>query len=250
MSWYHWEYYPRKKAIPVKNGIKAKSQRGDIGETWWSQQFLDALYRFDIGARLDRGRRYARQGQVMAIDVSKGLVEAKVQGSTRRPYSVEIRIAPLNDRDWRRVEKAMGARAIFLAKLLAGEMPKNIEEAFSECRLSLFPRKMSDIETECSCPDWSNPCKHIAAVYFILAERFDSDPFLLFTLRGRTKEEVLEYLSGIKTKDEIRKGDRGGCCKVLGCRSRVRFDQCLSRISREGVSDTEHARTAAYGWKL
>jgi uncharacterized Zn finger protein len=88
----------------------------------------------------------------------------------------------------------MAARAIFAAKLLAGEMPANIEEAFGEAHVSLFPTKGSDLKTECSCPDWSNPCKHIAAVYYIMAERFDEDPFLIFKLRGRTKEQIIAAL--------------------------------------------------------
>ncbi len=185
MSWYGWPYYERTSPIPVENGIKTKSKKGEIGETWWSHRFLEVLYKFQIGARLDRGRRYARKGQVISIDVEKGLVKAEVQGSAVRPYSVKIRFKPLKDRDWKRVEKTIGSKAVFMAKLLSGEMPKNIEEAFGECSLSLFPSKLSEIETDCSCPDWSNPCKHIAAIYFILAERFDEDPFLLFKLRGR-----------------------------------------------------------------
>ncbi len=177
------------------NGIKAKNQRGAIGETWWSKRFLEVLHSFHMGARLDRGRSYARKGQVLNIDIESGLVTAKVQGSSSRPYKVEIKLKELSKKEWEQVEKALVERAIFLASLLAGEMPKDIEEAFKEVKLSLFPSRVSDLKTACSCPDSSNPCKHIAAVYYILAEQFDEDPFLLFTWRGRTKEELIENLS-------------------------------------------------------
>ncbi len=176
------------------NGIKAKKQRGAIGETWWSKRFLEVLHSFNIGARLDRGRSYARRGQVLNIDIEAGIVSAKVQGSRSTPYKIKIKLKALSKKEWEEVEKALVERAIFLASLLAGDMPKDIEEAFTEVKLSLFPSRVSDLDTECSCPDWSNPCKHIAAVYYILAEQFDEDPFLLFTWRGRSKEELIEKL--------------------------------------------------------
>src|SRR5260370_17116902 len=105
-----------------------------------------------------------------------------------------MRVEALSDQDWENVTEAMASQAIFAAKLLAGEMPKNIEEAFGAVKLSLFPTALKELETSCSCPDWANPCKHIAAVYYLLAERFDEDPFLIFKLRGRTKEQIIEVL--------------------------------------------------------
>ncbi len=90
-------------------------------------------------------------------------------------------------------------RAVFAAKLLSGEMPQDIESAFTDAEVSLFPDE-EDLKTECTCPDWSNPCKHIAAVYYLLAEQFDADPFLIFKLRGRTKEEIIEALREMRAK--------------------------------------------------
>ena len=189
-----WDYYERRPAKPVKNGIKTKSERGAIGETWWSKRWIAVLESFDLGARLTRGRSYARKGQVVSIDIANGVVKAKVQGSAPKPYNVTIKLKPLTDADWDQVTDAMSAQAIFAAKLLAGEMPTNIEEAFNAAHVSLFPTRGDDLETACSCPDWSNPCKHIAAVYYILAEQFDEDPFLIFKLRGRTKEQIIDAL--------------------------------------------------------
>ncbi|HEX6553346.1 MAG TPA: SWIM zinc finger family protein [Ktedonobacteraceae bacterium] len=190
----YWDYYEPSIPKRVEGGIKTRSERGEIGETWWSKRWIKVLESFSMGTRLTRGRSYARQGQVVSIDVEPGIVKAKVQGSQPRPYNVKIRLEPLTDQDWDKVTEAMASQAIFAAKLLAGEMPQNIEEAFASVDISLFPTALSELHTDCSCPDWANPCKHIAAVYYLLAERFDEDPFLIFKLRGRTKEQIIAVL--------------------------------------------------------
>jgi len=191
---YEWNYYSENRPRKVEGGIKTRSERGDIGETWWSKRWVRVLESLGMGTRLTRGRSYARQGQVISIDIETGIVKAKVQGSMPKPYKITIQLQPLSDQDWDKVTDAMASQAIFAAKLLAGEMPANIEEAFGAVNLSLFPTARQDLSTDCSCPDWANPCKHIAAVYYILAERFDEDPFLIFKLRGRTKEQIIATL--------------------------------------------------------
>ncbi len=192
--WNHFGYYPRSVAKAVKDGIKTKSPGGSIGKTWWSKRWIGVLESFNMGARLGRGRSYARRGQVMSIDVQEGLVTAKVQGSQRAPYKIKIALKPLSQKDWNKVAEAMAEQAIFVAKLLAGEMPQNIEEAFEAAKVPLFPKSSRELETDCSCPDWANPCKHIAAVYYLLAEQFDDDPFLIFKLRGKSKEQLINEL--------------------------------------------------------
>jgi len=166
------------------------------------------LESFDIGARLDRGRSYARRGQVLSITIDKGIVKAKVQGSRPSPYQVTIKLKALSAADWQKLTQALSRQAIFAAKLLAGEMPQDVEQAFQEVGLSLFPAKLKDLETDCSCPDWSNPCKHIAAVYYLLGEEFDRNPFLLFTLRGMKREELVELLGRTNDKTTARKAQR------------------------------------------
>lgn len=187
-------WYPPPSRPRPADGIRARSRRGDIGETWWSKRFIEILESFDIGTRLTRGRRYARAGQVLVLDVSPGEVISRVQGSRAAPYGVRIGVLPLPEKDWARAEEAMASRALFLAKLLAGEMPRDIEEAFNACRLSLFPTSPRDLTTDCTCPDWANPCKHIAATYYLLAEAFDADPFLIFRWRGRDRDALLRQL--------------------------------------------------------
>src|SRR5256886_5678145 len=193
-SFNYYSHYERPQPLPARGGIQARSRRGAIGETWWSQRFIELLESFGVGSRLKRGRTYARAGQVVELEVEPGLVLAKVQGSRYSPYGVRIRGKLLSEHQWRRVEKAMAAQALPLAKLLAGEMPHDIEELFSSCKLTLFPRSKRELTASCNCPDWANPCKHVAAVYYLLAERFDEDPFLIFKLRGRTKEQIIEIL--------------------------------------------------------
>jgi len=186
-----YDYAPPR---PVADGIKAKTAHGAFATSWWAKRWIAVLESFDWGSRLQRGRSYARRGQVVSIDVEAGRVRAKVQGSRATPYKVQITIPPLTDAQWDHVIERMAQQAIFAAKLLAGEMPQNIEEAFAAAGVSLFPQSTSDITTACSCPDWANPCKHIAAVYYLLGERFDDDPFVMFLLRGRTRAEITEAL--------------------------------------------------------
>jgi uncharacterized Zn finger protein len=191
-----WDYpeFESSRPLPTTGGITARSRRGAIGEEWWSRRFIELLESFGVGSRLKRGRTYARGGQVIELDVEPGIVLAKVQGSRYTPYKVRIRTKPLSDAQWRRVEKAMSAQALYLATLLGGEMPHEIEQVFTSCKLALFPKSAAELKASCTCPDWENPCKHVAATYYILAERFDLDPFLIFAWRGRDKDELLEQL--------------------------------------------------------
>jgi uncharacterized Zn finger protein len=194
-DFYFWRR--RKPSLPreAKGGIKAQSKRGTFGESWWARRWIAVLESFNIGARLGRGRSYARRGQVLSIEIDKGKVSGKVQGSRPKPYDVKLQVKTLSVSDWQKLTKVLSRQAIFSAKLLMGEMPLDIEKVFKEARLSLFPEKLKDLKTACSCPDWSNPCKHIAAVYYLLAEEFDRDPFLIFKLRGMNREDLIVTLS-------------------------------------------------------
>jgi len=190
----YWPRYEPTRPIEIKDGIKARSQRGEFVKNWWADRWIGALTRLMDPGRLSRGRSYARRGQVIEINVAPGHVTSRVQGSRRTPYKVDIRLKPLDDGQWSRVFDAMAEQAIFAAQLLNGEMPPDIEKVFEAVKVPLFPASRGDLQTECSCPDWANPCKHVAAVYYLLGERFDEDPFLLFGLRGRHKDEVIAAL--------------------------------------------------------
>lgn len=199
MSWQYWENYgPRRPA----QGIRAQSRRGQFGTTWWAGRWLKALEPLVDGGRLSRGRSYARSGQVTKLDAGKDSVDARVQGSRPSPYKVSIRFKRLSDAEWEQVYAIMASEAIYAAKLLSGEMPAEIENAFAGAGATLFPASERDLETSCSCPDWANPCKHVAAVYYLLGERFDADPFLMFLLRGRSGEEVAAALRAQRGLDD------------------------------------------------
>lgn len=191
-----WDF-PPSRPREAKGGIKAHSKQGSFGQHWWAKRWIAVLEGFNLGARLTRGRSYARQGQVLSIVIEQGAVSARVQGSRPRPYDICIQLRTLRAREWERVVQVISSQALFAAKLLNGEMPQEIEGAFTQARVSLFPQTYQDLETSCSCPDWSNPCKHIAAVYYLLAEEFDRDPFLLFTLRGLERDELLGRLGAL-----------------------------------------------------
>jgi len=193
-----WEDWPPARPRRVEGGIKAKSKRGAIGEQWWSRRLIDVLESWGMSGRLARGRSYARAGQVLNFKLTQGKVTAQVQGSRVRPYDVRIGVLPLTTAQWRRVLDRLASQALFRAKLLAGEMPHEIEEVFADCGTPLFPRAAADLDMHCSCPDWEVPCKHLAAVCYVLAEDFDRDPFGLLAWRGRGREELLGALRQIQ----------------------------------------------------
>lgn len=193
---------------PLKaDGLRARTQRGSIGSTWWSRRFIDILERVCDKGRLSRGRAYARTGQVLHLDLAPGLVTAGVQGSRREPYLVEIRIEVYGEAVWSMLERVIAEQAVHRARLLAGEMPTEIEELFAAHGIDLFPR---DLDLDCSCPDWSRPCKHVSAVLYLLAESFDDDPFLVLAWRGRSREELLGSLEepGGPAVEDVPFGDR------------------------------------------
>lgn len=169
---------------------------------WWAQRWIDVLESFGWVRRLERARNYAREGNVLKIEFKGAKVAALVQGTAPEPYKVSLAIDPFTDEQWHYVIEALAERAIFSAKLLAGEMPRNIEEAFTANGLSLFPLTKFDIHSRCSCPDKANPCKHIGAVYYLLGDRFSEDPFVLFQLRGQSKEQIISALRQLRSASE------------------------------------------------
>lgn len=194
-----WEPWDNKPSRPreAKGGIKSRSKRGEFAESWWAKRWIEVLEGFDIGSRLGRGRSYARKGQVLTIDVDPGWVRATVQGSRPKPYELAIQCKTLSAADWSKLADVLSKQALHVAKLLAGEMPQDIEDVFQEAGLSLFPSRLGDLSTKCTCPDWSNPCKHIAAVYYLLGEEFDRDPFLIFELRGMKRDAFFTLLDSV-----------------------------------------------------
>ena len=190
---------PPSRPRPVEGGLKVRSTRGPIAQTWWSERFIEVLEDIGIGNRLQRGRSYARKGQVISMDVGPGSVTAQVQGSRARPYRVRIGIAAFDKSEWAQAERALASNAWYMAMLLAGEMPEDIEDVFGALGLSLFPTTARELSLDCSCPDHAVPCKHLAATFYLLAESFDEDPFAILAWRGREREDLLDNLQAARS---------------------------------------------------
>src|SRR5271169_5718264 len=104
-------YYPKSRPRAAKGGIKAQSKRGQFGQSWWAKRWIAVLEGFNIGARLGRGRSYARNGQVLSIDIDKGKVTAKVQGSQSKPYDIAIQVTSLSAAEWTKLIDALSSQA-------------------------------------------------------------------------------------------------------------------------------------------
>ncbi len=192
---YWWRDAEPGRRRPVEGGIQINSARGSaVARTWWSQRFIGVLEQLGVGGRLARGRSYARSGQIVSLAVEVGAVLAVVQGSRPRPYRVRIGIPAFGKGEWGQICQALVDDASYAAALLNGQMPHEIESVFDAVGLALFPTDARDLAMDCNCPDFQVPCKHLAAVFYVLAERFDADPFEILALRGRDREALLADL--------------------------------------------------------
>ncbi|MBM3268236.1 MAG: SWIM zinc finger family protein, partial [Candidatus Sericytochromatia bacterium] len=185
----------RRAQQQASQGKRQRRRPSSFGETWWSARWTAVLETFGWAARVSRGAEYARAGAVTEIAMDDdGVVLAAVQGSRPDPYRVELSLVHLPEGVWEAVLDEMSSNALLAAQLLAGEMPQDIEDAFFNVGVTLFPYDGQEIYADCDCPDEVNPCKHIAAVFYTLAQEFDRDPFLIFRFRGKSREQVAAYL--------------------------------------------------------
>ena len=158
-------------------------QGRNIAKSWWGRAWCDNLERYaDYESRLERGKRYVKTGAVIDLSITKGRIQAKVQGSRKTPYKVEIRISPLSEERCQEILQTCGKRVETLENLLAGDFPEELKELFTQ-RGGLFPSSR-EISFSCSCPDWALMCKHVAAVLYGIGARLDENPSLFFELRG------------------------------------------------------------------
>lgn len=185
-------------SVPGPRRAPAHGRRA-FAATWWGQAWVTALEGSTLDAgRLSRGRTYARQGMVGPTTVAPGQVKAAVQGSRPHPYRSFVHLPVLTDIQWDTLLDAVAARAGHLAALLDGEMPAELVDDAHQAGVPLLPRP-TELDPDCSCPDWGYPCKHAAALCYAVAATIDADPFVLFALRGRGREEVLAQLRSRRT---------------------------------------------------
>ena len=199
MSWYWGEYYSQPSVSELKRMAEASRKRAEkkgetlkpveiqgrriIATSWWGQAWCANLERYaDFESRLGRGKRYVRHGTVIDLKIEKSVIRAMVQGSRKTPYTVEIKISPLSEERCEEILGRCGRRVENLEKLLAGDVPVELKELFTE-RDGLFPSPR-EISFSCSCPDWALMCKHVAAALYGIGARLDEDPSLFFELRG------------------------------------------------------------------
>ena len=174
------------------------TQLGDQGlgqQPWWVLQWMELINGYRYKKRLERAWEYVRSGNVLSIRFEGRRVHARVQGSEPDPYKVKLWLDVLSDEDWGYVLEALSQKVRWSAQLLAGIMPEDIERAFAASGRRLFPFKLQEVRSECSCPDKANPCKHVSAVFYLMGDRFSEDPFVLFQLRGRTRSQLLAELA-------------------------------------------------------
>ena len=234
MSWQDWAERGA-RPIRVEGGLVARSERGAIGSTWWSRRFVAVLESLSMGGRLTRGRTYARKGQVLELGVRAGVVTSTVQGSRPQPYQVSIGFGVLPEEAWQAVESALASQALYRAQLLAGELPGELEQLFADAGAPLFPASQRELSMRCTCPDVAVPCKHIAATFYLLAERFDDDPFELLLWRGRSRADLLADLQAGVVADGIPEpspdaDQRRGTLRVLADLPTVDVGAALDRF--------------------
>jgi len=182
--------------VPPRRGRRPQPRTGsrnDFGATWWAQSWVDALEgRAQLDPnRLPRGRTYARQGRVGPVTIERGAARAEVQGSRPEPYAVTVGVRPFDATEWDAMLGAIAGKALHAAALLDGELVPEILEDGRAVGVDLLPGP-GDLSPRCSCPDWADPCKHAAAVCYLVAHELDADPFALLLLRGKDRAEVLD----------------------------------------------------------
>ena len=205
MSYYGYPKYTsaaEKKAKAAKATEKLRKKNKDIepviidghtiAKTWWGKAWNKNLESYaDYSNRIERGKSYVCSNAVLDLKITKGHVQAIVQGSKAKPYDVQIRIDTLHDKKWVQVTELCNHRIDSLEQLLAGKFPKELEILFTEKSYGLFPAP-KEIHFSCTCPDWASMCKHVAAVLYGVGARLDINPMLFFDLRAIDSQELVK----------------------------------------------------------
>ena len=188
---------------------RGKGARRGFGTTWWGLAWVDALEtRARLDSRLSRGRGYARRGTVFDLAIEPGSIRARVQGSRAEPYAVRVRVPTFTRAQWEGVLDAIAAQLGHAAALLDGELPPGLAADVASTGLDLLPGA-GEVRPRCSCPDFADPCKHAAAVCYLVADALDADPFALLLLRGRTRDQLVTGLRARRGATGPGRGGRG-----------------------------------------
>ncbi|MBD2699938.1 DEAD/DEAH box helicase [Spirosoma sp. BT702] len=160
------------------------AERIAYGKTWWGQEWLKALTSIDMANRLPRGKTYANQGAVHSLTISQNQIGASIKGSAPRPYKAKLSVPLLTDQEKEWLLTEIRENPATLAQLLNRQLPPELTEFTTRRGIQLFPRSFRDLSMGCSCPDFAVPCKHLAAVIYVIANEIDRNPFIVFQLKG------------------------------------------------------------------
>ncbi|MDD2459611.1 MAG: SWIM zinc finger family protein [Kiritimatiellia bacterium] len=183
--------YALRTPLTVKGGIRSQNAHSGPLRAWWSRRWTEVIERFRLGARLGRGRNYAVSGQVSQLEIAPGMITAQVQGANKEPYASSIRFRTVAEDAKAGLIAALRAQPMLVARLLVAELPLEVEGLFRAAGCPLFPQRENDLTSRCSCPDYANPCKHLAAIYYLLGEAITKNPLLLLGVRGISRAELL-----------------------------------------------------------
>lgn len=211
------EYVPvaekRKRAQETIEKLKKKNpnispviiEGRNIAKTWWGKSWNDNLESYsDYSNRIGRGRSYVRHGAVLDLKINVGIISALVQGSAKKPYKVNINIKPISKELWKTIENECAGKIHSLEELMEGKFPKALSDLFTAKGKGLFPTP-KEITMECSCPDYADMCKHIAAVLYGIGARLDHDPSLFFTLRNVNIDDLVKETVNKKSQQLLEK---------------------------------------------
>ncbi|WP_232835474.1 SWIM zinc finger family protein [Actinocorallia populi] len=193
------DYFAAARPLRVRGGPGSALLREPPGR--WARRFVGALESFLDVERLHRGRASAERGQVLRLDVRPYEVTAFVANAADEPYEVTLGLTAIEG--WEEIEGELARRAVFRARLLAGELPPDVERVFADCGVGLFPEAAEELHLMCGCADWIDPCLHAAAALHFLARAFDDDPFLVLAWNGRTRDELLTALRRRPVESEL-----------------------------------------------
>jgi uncharacterized Zn finger protein len=206
--------YPLRIPI-VSHGIRAQNISISARGVWWAKRWIKSLEAMRLGARFGRGRQYAYSGQVTKLEIRGPHVEAVVQGSREIPYSIQLDFNSLEGDSYERTVGIFKSEPMLSGRVLAGDMPLEIEEIFNNENVSLFPagelprkegeKKRYDVTMKCSCPDWARPCKHLVSVLLLLGEEIAIHPATLLALRGLDLDEIFpEEIQGQSSEEVLK----------------------------------------------
>lgn len=180
--------------LPILEGIRNPLDTAEREPGWWATQWINLVQRSNIGYRLERAKYYAFLGQVFSIEILEGRIQGLVQGAVPEPYRISISMPVISASRWSGVlESVLDFRTC--VRLFSGDLPLEFAPLLKKFGdIDLIPEDFQSFHSKCTCPDWSNPCKHIAAVHLLVAYELDRDPLVLLKFRGLNKDTLLDCL--------------------------------------------------------